>query len=49
MNIKRDIKINSKDMNAFYRAIGALVKKFVTQFAEVINRFIFKFFTVLIA
>jgi hypothetical protein len=27
MNIKRDIKINSKDMNAFYRAIGAVVKQ----------------------
>jgi len=27
MNIKHDIEINSKNMNAFYRAIGDLVKQ----------------------
>jgi hypothetical protein len=27
MNIKHDIEINSKDIDAFYIAIGALVKQ----------------------
>jgi hypothetical protein len=27
MNIKRNIQINSKDIDAFYKAIGALVKQ----------------------